>query len=591
MFAPPSVEEIEALSQTAQGQRAADLVVRGSRVVNVYTGTSDPAFIAVAGERIAYVGPEEPLIGPDTVVLDADGLLAVPGYIEPHAHADFVYNPSSMGQFYLAHGTTLVVGDSYKIHAYLGSSAFGRFCERFDKFWPGHFFWTVRPHPESHSSLEDRVYGQEQVRRALEIKQVLGLGEATRWPDIVAGNRGAVQNLALSMANDKQYCGHTAGAKGKKLAALAASGIRICHESINVAQALERLGNGMYIMLRHSSHRPDLPVLLEVFQDKRVDASRIMFNGDGAAAPFLKSEAHPGAMAGLAIREGLDPIAALRSVTINPATYLRMDHELGSVTPGRLADFNLVKDLAGLAEPQIVVGMGQVIAETGRLKQGLDCSWLRSEFKKWSWPENMPLNPDCFRLEAGTPEGETVWPVMELTDGVITKQVNLALSVESGQVRLKPCRELSYLFLIDPLQRTVAKGVVKNMGGGVSGLASSFNCTLESLLVLGSNSDDMFKAVERIREMGGGVALVEQRQVIWECPMPLGGFMSLQSLDDLAENLTAGEQLMRARGFKFPDFWHSLFFLPSHSLPYLRLTPGGLFDVMTGRFIHPSQRL
>ena len=96
--AQPSAEERRRLIRVALGQEPADLFVRGGTVVNVYSGELVPANVAVLGDRIAYVGPSEEAVGPETEVLDARGLYISPGWIEPHTHAYLFYNPASLAE-------------------------------------------------------------------------------------------------------------------------------------------------------------------------------------------------------------------------------------------------------------------------------------------------------------------------------------------------------------------------------------------------------------------------------------------------------------------------------------------------------------
>ena len=67
----------------------ADLVLRGGRIVTVDDRRPEAEALAIRGDRIAAVGDEaevDLMIGPDTRVVDLHGAVAVPGFIESHAH-------------------------------------------------------------------------------------------------------------------------------------------------------------------------------------------------------------------------------------------------------------------------------------------------------------------------------------------------------------------------------------------------------------------------------------------------------------------------------------------------------------------------
>ncbi|MFW6078114.1 MAG: amidohydrolase [Gemmatimonadota bacterium] len=68
---------------------AADLVLRNGKVVTVDDARPEADAVAIAGDTIVAVGDDveiEPYIGSGTRVIDLDGALAVPGFIEGHGH-------------------------------------------------------------------------------------------------------------------------------------------------------------------------------------------------------------------------------------------------------------------------------------------------------------------------------------------------------------------------------------------------------------------------------------------------------------------------------------------------------------------------
>ena len=74
-----TASERRRLTDVARGAAPADLYVRGGTLLNVYTGELYPAGVATRGERIAYVGSRDDMVGPATRVVDAGGRVLVPG--------------------------------------------------------------------------------------------------------------------------------------------------------------------------------------------------------------------------------------------------------------------------------------------------------------------------------------------------------------------------------------------------------------------------------------------------------------------------------------------------------------------------------
>ncbi len=79
----------QSLVQVALAREAADLIIRGANVLNVFTLMWMPdTDIVVKGKRIAWVGPTGQWKGRAGNIVDAKGLYAVPGFGESHKHIE-----------------------------------------------------------------------------------------------------------------------------------------------------------------------------------------------------------------------------------------------------------------------------------------------------------------------------------------------------------------------------------------------------------------------------------------------------------------------------------------------------------------------
>jgi predicted amidohydrolase YtcJ len=77
------------LAVGACAPKPADLVLRNGKVVTVDAQRPEAQAIAVSGYTIAAVGSNEEIaryVGPNTQVIDLEGQLAIPGFIEGHGH-------------------------------------------------------------------------------------------------------------------------------------------------------------------------------------------------------------------------------------------------------------------------------------------------------------------------------------------------------------------------------------------------------------------------------------------------------------------------------------------------------------------------
>ncbi|MDQ3841759.1 MAG: amidohydrolase family protein, partial [Actinomycetota bacterium] len=414
--AQPSVEERRRLIRVALGQEPADLFVRGGMVVNVYSGELVPANVAVLGDRIAYVGPLEEAVGPETEVIDAEDLYITPGWIEPHSHTYLYYNPESLAEAILPSGTTTVVSDDLVFSQFGGSETSRAVMDECARL-PVRFLWYARPEPASPIDAgSDDYFDHERLEEVLEHPLVAGVGEAPAWARFLQDEEAPL-GAAIVEANRRGLIvdGHTTGARDDKLAALVAAGLRSCHEAVTVDEALERLRLGLWTPLRHSSLRPDLPELLRLITEEEVDTQRVCFTTDGPAPDAIAEQGYLDNLLRMAVEAGVPPVRAVQMATLNPATYLHLDDHLGGLAPGRLADLVLLPDLSSF-RPQLVIAGGKVAAREGELVEpmpGVD--WesfgLQLEFRQGSWIED-PAVYDV-RLDGDL-------PVIEFVSDVIT---------------------------------------------------------------------------------------------------------------------------------------------------------------------------
>ena len=273
--------ERKRLTAVARGAAPADLYLRGATVLNVYTGELYPANVAIRGERIAYVGLREEAIGARTRVLEVAGRVLVPGYIDPHVHVGNLVTPSAFARHVLPLGTTSVFADTLQFWELGGLAAFRAVADGLARS-PLKFYWMVRPHAQSRTTDEARRFPLRDFARALEHPWAVAAGEVTRWPDAHAGSRDLLRRLAIAETRGLRVEGHTAGASAEKIPAIAAAGFTSDHEPITAAEALDRARQGIAVMLRDSSLRPDLLGLLDALKAAPALASRVMLTSDGA---------------------------------------------------------------------------------------------------------------------------------------------------------------------------------------------------------------------------------------------------------------------------------------------------------------------
>ncbi|RJR52967.1 MAG: adenine deaminase [Desulfobacteraceae bacterium] len=581
----------EEQSGTKQHEEA-DLILEGGKVLNVYSGEILDSNVTVKGEKILYVGPRSQKEGEGPIRLDVSGKLLVPGYMEPHCHPWNIYNPVSFGEEACRFGTTTLVCDNLFFYMFMGVDLFQEFMEALSAM-PIKYFWFVRVIPQTPMEGEEEVFSAANVKKVLRHPLALSIGEITRWKDLVHGEGKILECIRFAGEIRKRVDGHTAGAKLDYLEIISRMGVESCHESISAREALERLRLGFHVMLRESSLRPDLRTLLQMVRDNPSTARRVMLTTDSSTPAFQYQSGMVDRLIGMAIEEGIDPVEAYRMATLNPALYFGLETRLGGIAPGRDADILVLSDLHH-PTPEVVISKGRVVAERKALSRPFPDIDLERFFsipaarieKSWT------AKPDLFDIHCKENRGcRTVpFPVINLTNPVITRVEHVELPVKDGCVDVPAGDGLCRIATINRHGRWVANGIIRNYAHLVEGIASTFNTATE-IITMGRSPEAMAAAVNRVLEMGGGIAAVEEGRAVFEFPLPLGGMMSERPMKELAEMDAALQEFLKKRGYPFHDPLYSFIFLPNDFLPDVRINRKGVVDIRRDEILWPARNL
>jgi adenine deaminase len=576
-------EEHARLVETARGDRPADLFVRGGTIANVYSGEFYEGNVAVTAGRIAYVGEGERAAGPDTEIIDAKGMIVAPGYIEAHFHPWILYNPVSLVEGVLPLGTTTIVADNLFFFMQMGHEGFAKMAGDLRDL-PLQYLWMVRLTSQATFPGEEEMFALDNVEPLLRRDDVLGTAEVTRWPALAEGDPALISSIRKAKSLGKIVDGHTGGASESRLQPVAAAGIDADHEAITKEEVLNRLRLGIWTMLRNSSLRPDLPELLRSITENGISTQRLIMTTDGPSPEFLAEHGLVDGMLRVAVDNGVVPMQALQMVTINPATLFRIDGQVGGIGIGRRADLLLLPDLKSF-RPETVISRGRVVAERGELHVPLpDVKWD-------SYGSRPHFDPD---LDLGDPalypqeRSQAEVPVIHLRSAVITERKDARVRSEDDLV--VPDEGALHAALIDREGAWISRAFVSGFAPKLDGFASTYNTTTH-LLVLGKRPKSIARAALRVRELEGGIVVVEGDKVTFETALPVTGMMSGLPFAEVVELNRRLSRAVAKAGYEHHDILYTLLFLTCDFLPALRLTPLGLLDVKSSETLAAAERL
>lgn len=585
MFIPCLPSLRQRLIAVAQEAAAPDLLIRGARIWNAYTGEILPGDIAVCADRIAKVGPWSGPLAAGTELIEADGRVAVPGYIEPHTHPGPFASPLSLGEAAVCRGTTCLVYDELTLHLAMGTERLLEATRAMSAASLPHIFWVARIASQSRFQGEEAFFSHQQIHRLVQAEHFIGTAEMTRWSDLLdpARSSGLLAILEEVRQLNKINDGHFAGASPRRLAALSNAGIHSCHEAINSDEVLERLRQGLWVLLRNSSLREDLQALLPAL-DKTAFHDRLAYTTDGAGECQVAATGLIEHLIAMTLAAGVAANLAYRMATLNPAGFLGLDQDLGAVVAGRIADINLLADMAQ-PMPELVLCRGRLVARAGALVVAApSASFPWEPVYAGSEPAIPEWAPELFVLPADAPNP---FPAGRLVNAAITRETLTSLTVCDGG--LWPGEGLM-LAACDRGGSWISRGVVLNFGEGVDALASTYT-TNAGILVLGRTPQIMAEALSRLRAMGGGVA-VHSRTGTWsDFPLALAGIQGREGFAEAARRAQAFQSAFEACGYPHTDPKYTLLFLTCDMLPEVRATEAGWIRVKTGELLYPAQRL
>lgn len=542
---------------------APDLSLVGGQLADVRAGVLRRAAVAITGDRISGIGSDDALAAGSRQALDVTGSVIVPGYIEPHTHV-LVASPVEFAAALLRRGTTMAMVDALPLMVLARRDRLPALLEALAAL-PMKLRWLIRLHPQSFST-ED-VFPRDWLRQLWRLPSAAAVGEVTRWVDVLAGDAELQGLIRAAREDGKRVEGHAPGASYERLAALARAGFTSCHEAMTAAEVTDRLRAGLWAMLRHSSIRPDLPELAKAVTPDVVASGRVMLTADGPTPIFIEETGYLDHLIEVAISSGIAPMDALRMATLNPATYYGLP-DAGEVAVGKRADLNVVADLDRPA-PHLVIADGRIVARDGALIRPMpDVAWGDAV-----GPARLPHLPaDLFRTPVGAQVG------IRLVNDVITEVASAASHPDALQAALIDRRGRW-------MTRCHLSGFVRRLGGLATTITSGFD-----IVVLGQRPADMAQALARVADLGGGLVVVEDGQELFALPLEWGVFTT-RPWPAVVESNRRLVALLRDRGYPFGDPIFTLLFLTFDSLPWIRLTSRGVWDVRRRQVLAPAMRL
>ncbi len=568
----------------ALGEVKPDLVIMGADIVDVNTRELYKSDIVVKKERIVFVGEASNSIGNKTSVIHADGMYAVPGFIDAHLHVESsMLTITEFSRVAAQHGTSSIVWDPHELVNVAGLDGL-RLSIKEARGLPLHVFFVVpscvpsAPNKETsgaHLTLKE-------ISGALRLPTVIGLGEMMDFPGVLSCSTTVIRKLELARRMRVPIDGHAPGLRGNELCGYITSGIWSDHESIDGEEGLAKLRLGMWLMIRESSTSKDLSSLIKPLVRGTLDTKHCMLVSDDLAVNDLLFEGHMDRILRRAISEGMDPITALQLVTINPASYMRMDNEMGSISPGRVADILLLNDL-GKVDIRKVIVQGKELSKVAYGRRFIHPARLMNTIRL-----RKGLTQSDFLIRSLEDKDQVEVRVIKLREGTLYTLKEIGrLKIKDRAIRASG--DILHAAVVERHHCTgnVGKGFITGLGPLKGAIAQTIAHDSHNMIVVGSDPFDMCVAAKTVSVIKGGVALSSGGKLIASLKLDIAGLISAESAKDVAEKKQFLEDHAGNLGVQVKSPITTLSFLSLPVIPELKLTDMGLFDVNEGKFVDP----
>ncbi|WP_166704630.1 adenine deaminase C-terminal domain-containing protein [Bacillus albus] len=557
--------------EVIDGKRSPHILCKNATYLNSYMREWVQANIWIYDDRIVYVGEKLPAQLHECEVIDCDGKYVVPSYIEPHAHPYQLYNPETLANYAMQFGTTTFINDNLTLFFTLQREEAFRLLDEFEKI-PSSMYWWCRFDGQTELQNGESLFNREEIIEWLKRDAVLQGGELTAWPKLLHGDDEMLHWVQETKRLHKKVEGHFPGASETTLAKLKLLGTDCDHEAMTGQEAFARLMQGYTVSLRNSSIRPDLEVLLKELLEVGVKQfDRFILTTDGSHPSFYEN-GMTNVMISTAIKQGVPVIDAYHMASYNIARYYNMEHLHGSIATGRIANINILESKENPVPISVIAKGKWVKRDRINKNESLLIEWSKFKVTPLLLDWSIEKEDMVFANKIG----------IQLLNNVITKPYTTHIDLNSDELSLNHDECFLMMIARDGTWRvnTVVKGFAKELGG----LASSYSGTGDIILI-GKNKEDMLTAFHRVKELGGGMVLAEKNEVLHEIALPLLGIMSNLKMSDLIQEEKQMVKLLQERGYAYDDPAFTILFFSATHLPFIRVTPIGLYDVKSSKVL------
>lgn len=559
----------------ASGRKKSELVLKNCRVVNVFSHEIIEADIAIAHEKIVGVGKYS-----GEKEIDIKGRYVSPGLIDGHIHIESsMVSPVQFARAIVPRGTTTIIADPHEIANVCGLKGIEYMLNETKNIPLNVYIMLPSCVPATSFESSGAILEAEDLEKLIENPRVLGLGELMNYPGVINCDDKVINKVNLANKYGKIIDGHGPEIAGKDLNAYVVSGVKTEHECSTVEEMMERIRLGMYISIRQGSAAKNLLSLVKGITDENM--RRCILCADDRHPEDLLNEGHIDNSIKIAIKNGIDPISAIKMASINTAECYNLKN-LGAIAPGYYADLVVIDDLEEFDILKVFKN-GKLVSKN---KKPLFNASEHSNYSVKNTVNIKTVKKEDLNINMRTNKANVIGV---LDHSILTKKVVRIVNIEDGMFKSIKEEDVLKIAVVERHNATgnIGLGLVENFGLKGGAIASTVAHDSHNVVVIGDNDEDMLMAINEVARVGGGITICSNAKILKTLELPIAGLMSDLNIEIVSQILSEMLELSyeKLNVNKNIEPFMTLAFLALPVIPEIKITDKGLFDVTKFDFI------
>ena len=574
-------------------------------LVNIIEQKIIPVEMLIEEGVIRAIDPIDTTNPAGVASIGTGGPYILPGFVDAHVHIESsLLIPSEFARMAVVHGTIATVSDPHEIANVCGMPGI-EFMIKNGKTVPFYFnFGAPNCVPATRFETAGATLDVAAVTTLLERDDIKYLSEMMNFPGVLHKDPEVMEKIAAARRLGKPVDGHAPGLRGEEARQYIAAGISTDHECFTAEEALDKLRDGMHILIREGSAAKNFEALIPLLNDY---PGQIMFCSDDKHPDSLLA-GHIDKLCARAVAKGIDVFKVLRAACINPVKHYNLEH--GQLRPGDPADFIVVEDLTNFRVLMTYI-KGECVAANGTTKLvsthivspnptsagGMLAASPVNNFKA----EPRQVKDFAYYLDKwGEQENvEQVYCIEALDGQLITNKLIIPIAdivLKEGRLHSNPEKDILKIVVVNRYTAApVAKSFIKGFGLRRGAIASSVAHDSHNIVAVGVDDESICHAINAIIAAKGGLSCIAPSPTAPASPaqatsasgplatslllpLPVGGLMSMDDGYRVAEAYTAIDSMAKDLGSNLAAPFMTLSFMALLVIPHLKLGDLGLFD-------------